>query len=124
MIAARRLCFKLGFLLGVITPGFSVCAAISIMLKLDCRAPSSCGVRYWPMVKVDPLDEFRFFNFRGAGRAGGGAFVGEVGEAGFESESPMGDSTCSGFSISPSINQLTPSHLFTSRFVVSSTSSK
>ena len=76
------------------------------------------------MVKIEPWVEFRFFNFRGAGRAGGCVFDGEVGEDGSDATSSVGDSTEDGGWVSGSINQLTPSHRFTSRFVVSSTAAK
>ena len=71
------------------TPGFSLCVAISAMLILDCLACSICGVRYPPTDSAELLDELRFVNFRGAG-IGGLDFVGETGESGVDDLSSVG----------------------------------
>ena len=69
---------------GVITPGFSLCAATSNTLKEDPLALSKpiprCPGTADGTVKfeddTDDFDEFRFFNFRGVG--GGGFSIGDV----------------------------------------------
>ena len=94
------------FRLGVITPGFSRCVAISSTLSDDDRADCSCGVRYGVMESPEAFEELRFVSFRGAGSSGGCFdLIGEaVGEVGLSVE--VGDSTWAMGSASGSASQV------------------
>ena len=59
------------------------------------------------MVSAEPLDEFLFVNFRGAGRAGGLDLTGDTGDDSVDLSS-VGDSVCKISSSSGSMSHETP----------------